>query len=166
MENLDDTISLEEAASRRGVSKRRITQQVSEGGWGIRKIARGRYVLYEEEKSDRREGTDKKMNRIIPDREAPEFKDEDRPLNDQEIDWLLNDTRYEVGSIRPDDLKAMGSSLKKTYEALKNFGDLNELELEDSAWGVMAVETIIEVFEEREARKGKSVSSGYLSSSS
>ena len=89
---------------------------------------------------------------MIPEREVPEFKDEDRPLNDQEIDWLLNDTRYEVGSIRPDDLKAMGSSLKKTYEALKNFGDLNELELEDSAWGFMAVETIIEVFEGRKAR--------------
>ena len=85
---------------------------------------------------------------------------------DQEIYLLLNDTRYEVGSIRPDDLKAMGSSLKKTYEALKNFGDLNELELEDSAWGFMAVETIIEVFEGRKARKGKSVSSGYLSPSS
>ena len=55
---------------------------------------------------------------------------------------------------------------RKTYKALKNFGDLNQFELEDSVWGVMAVETIIEVFEEREARKGKSVSSGYLSSSS
>ena len=112
MENLDNTISLEEAASRRGVSKRRITQQVAEGGWGIRKVARGRYALCEEEKSDRREGTGNELNRMIPEREAPEFKDEDRPLNDHEIDWLLNDTRYEVGSIRPDDLKAMGSSLK------------------------------------------------------
>ena len=75
--------------------------------------------------------------------------------NDDDIDWLLNDTRYEVGSICPDDLKAMGSSLKKTYEALKNFGDLNELELEDTAWGFMAVETIIEVFEGRKARNDK-----------
>ena len=78
----------------------------------------------------------------------------------------MNNARYEVGSIRPDDLKAMGNSLKKTYKALKNFGDLNQFELEDSVWGVMAVETIIEVFEEREARKSKSVSSGYLSPSS
>ena len=100
MENLDNTISLEQAASRRGVSKRRITQQVAEGGWGIRKVARGRYALCEEVKSDRREGTGNELNRMIPEREAPEFKDEDRPLNDQEIDWLLNDTRYEVGSIR------------------------------------------------------------------
>ena len=45
MRNIDNTISLEEAAARRGVSKRRITQQVSEGGWGIRKVARGRYLL-------------------------------------------------------------------------------------------------------------------------
>ena len=49
----------------------------------------------------------------------------------------------------------MGSSLKKTYEALKNFGDLNELELEDTAWGFMAVETIIEVFEGRKAKNDK-----------
>ena len=51
----------------------------------------------------------------------------------------------------------MGSSLKKTYEALKNFGDLNELELEDSAWGSMAVETIIEVFEGRKARNDQRI---------
>ena len=51
----------------------------------------------------------------------------------------------------------MGSSLKKTYEALKNFGDLNELELEDSAWGFMAVETIIEVFEGRKARNDQRI---------
>ena len=49
----------------------------------------------------------------------------------------------------------MGSSLKKNNESLKNIGDLNELELEDSAWGFMAVETIIEVFEGRKAREGK-----------
>ena len=40
MENTDNSISLEEAAAQRGVSKRRITQQVSEGGWGIQKVAR------------------------------------------------------------------------------------------------------------------------------
>ena len=51
MRNTNNSISLEEAAARRGVSKRRITQQVSEGGWGIRKIARGRYVLFEEKKA-------------------------------------------------------------------------------------------------------------------
>ena len=51
----------------------------------------------------------------------------------------------------------MGNSLKKTYEALKNFGYLNELELEDSAWGFMAVETIIEVFEGRKARNDQRI---------
>ena len=166
MRKIDNSISLEEAAARRGVSKRRITQQVTEGGWGIRKIARGRYLLYEDENFLNKFYDQYNSNRIISEGEDLKFKDEDRPLNDQEIEWLLNDACYEVGSIRPNDLKAMGNSLKKTYKALKNFGDLNQLELEDSAWGVMAVETIIEVFEEREARKSKSVSSGYLSPSS
>ena len=45
MENPDKTISLEKASSRRGVSKQRITQQVADGEWGIRIVARGRYVL-------------------------------------------------------------------------------------------------------------------------
>ena len=45
MNKRDNSISLEDAFLRRGVSKRRITQQVLEGGWGIRKIGRDRYVL-------------------------------------------------------------------------------------------------------------------------
>ena len=155
MRNIDNSISLDEAAARRGVSKRRITQQVSEGGWGIRKVARGRYLLNEKEKSVKKEVTDDKLNRIMAEQQTPKFTDEDRPLNDKEIDWLLNDARYEVGSISPDDIKVMGSSLNKTYEALKNIGDLNELELEDSAWGFMAVETIIGVFEGRQERNIK-----------
>ena len=51
MKNPNNTISLEEAAARRVLSKRRITLQVSEGGWGIQKVARDRYVLNEEETS-------------------------------------------------------------------------------------------------------------------
>ena len=51
MRKIDNSISLEEAAARRGVSKRRITQQVTEGGWGIRKIGRNRYLLSEDEES-------------------------------------------------------------------------------------------------------------------
>ena len=51
MVNHKKSVSLEEAAARRGVSKRRITQQVSEGGWGIRKVDRNRYVLSEDETS-------------------------------------------------------------------------------------------------------------------
>ena len=51
MRKIDNSISLEEAAARRGVSKRRITQQANEGGWGIRKIDRNQYVLSEDEKT-------------------------------------------------------------------------------------------------------------------
>ena len=51
MRKIDNSISLEEAAARRGVSKRRITQQVTEGGWGIRKIGQNQYVLPEDEKT-------------------------------------------------------------------------------------------------------------------
>ena len=51
MRKIDNSISLEEAAARRGVSKRRITQQATEGGWGIRKIDRNQYVLSEDEKT-------------------------------------------------------------------------------------------------------------------
>ena len=152
MSNIDNSISLEEAATRRGVSKRRITQQVSEGGWGIRKVARGRYLLNEKEKSVKKEVTDDKLNRKIAEQENPELNDEDRPLNDQEIDWLLNDACYELGSIRPDDIKVMGISLKKTYEALMNFGDLNELELEESAWSFMALVSVFGILENRITR--------------
>ena len=38
-------VSISEAARIRGVSGRRIAQQAKEGGWGVRKVARGRYVL-------------------------------------------------------------------------------------------------------------------------
>ncbi len=174
MENSDNTISLEEAAARRGVSKRRITQQVSEGGWGIQKVARDRYVLYEEETnylghrkkneiSDQerleyenayRERLDltedpkdriylisiiaeMELDRLRPEGKGLEFKDEDRPLNDEEIDWLLSDC-YQVGLISSKDLVAMGNSIKKSYEVLKKIGDLNKLILEESAWSFMA----------------------------
>ena len=49
MKTSDKSISLEEASLRRGVSKRRINQQATEGGWGIRKISRNRYLLSEDE---------------------------------------------------------------------------------------------------------------------
>ena len=44
---METIVSLEEAANRRGVCKRRIAQQACEGGWGIRKASRGRYALSE-----------------------------------------------------------------------------------------------------------------------
>ena len=44
--------SIKEAARIRGVSERRMAQQAKEGGWGVRKVARGRYVLSDHESSD------------------------------------------------------------------------------------------------------------------
>ena len=157
MRNIDNSISLEEAAASRGVSKRRITQQVSEGGWGIRKVARGRYLLNEKEKSVKKELTDDKLNRIMAEQQTPKFNDEDRPLNDKEIDWLLNSACYQVGIVSSDDLKAMGNSLKKSYNALRNFGDLNELKLEESAWSFMALDSIFGLWEHRKARGDRRV---------
>ena len=52
MKTIDNSVTLREASLRRGLSKRRIIQQASEGGWGIRKIGRDRYVLSEDEKRD------------------------------------------------------------------------------------------------------------------
>ena len=148
MVNLDNSISLEDAAARRGVSKRRITQQVSEGGWGIRKVDRNRYVLYEDKKrlSTHRKNTkfsdqerleyensikerldltqeaeeraylicilsEMELDRLIPEGKGPEFKDEDRPINSEELDWLLSNC-YQVGLISSKDLLAMGNSIK------------------------------------------------------
>ena len=45
-------VSITEAARIRGVSGRRIAQQAKEGGWGVRKVARGRYVLSDHESSN------------------------------------------------------------------------------------------------------------------
>ena len=41
-------------------------------------------------------------------------------------------------------------------DILKNFGDLNELELEDSTWGFMALESVFEIIENRDMRGSKS----------
>ena len=82
-------------------------------------------------------------------RKRADFENEDRTLDDQEIDWLLNDAVYKVVLISSDDLKAMGSSLKKTYEAMKNFWDLNQLKLEESVWSFMALESIFDLLDHR-----------------
>ena len=166
MRKIDNSISLEEAAARRGVSKRRITQQVTEGGWGIRKIDRNQYVLSEDEKtpsalnkirkfSDQyrleyensiRERLDltqdpneriylicilaeMELDRLRPKEKWPEFNNEDKYLNDEEIDWLLSNC-YQVGLISSKDLLNMGNSIKKSFEALKSIGSLDELVLE------------------------------------
>ena len=188
MRKIDNSISLEEAAARRGVSKRRITQQVTEGGWGIRKIDRNQYVLSEDEKtpsalnkirkfSDQyrleyensiRERLDltqdpneriylicilaeMELDRLRPKEKWPEFNNEDKYLNDEEIDWLLSNC-YQVGLISSKDLLAMGNSIKKSFEALKTIGSLDELILEESAWSFMALDSIFKMLENRESR--------------
>ena len=188
MRKIDNSISLEEAAARRGVSKRRITQQVTEGGWGIRKIDRNQYVLSEDEKtpsalnkirkfSDQyrleyensiRERLDltqdpneriylicilaeMELDRLRPKEKWPEFNNEDKYLNDEEIDWLLSNC-YQVGLISSKDLLNMGNSIKKSFEALKSIGSLDELILEESAWSFMALDSIFGMLENRDLR--------------
>ena len=188
MRKIVNSISLEEAAVRRGVSKRRITQQVTEGGWGIRKIDWNQYVLSEDEKtpsalnkirkfSDQyrleyensiRERLDltqdpneriylicilaeMELDRLRPKEKWPEFNNEDKYLNDEEIDWLLSNC-YQVGLISGKDLEAMGNSIKKSFEALKTIGSLDELTLEESAWSFMALDSIFGMIENRESR--------------
>ena len=193
MRKIDNSISLEEAAARRGVSKRRITQQVTEGGWGIRKIDRNQYVLSEDEKtpsalnkirkfSDQyrleyensiRERLDltqdpneriylicilaeMELDRLRPKEKWPEFNNEEKDLNDEEIDWLLSNC-YQVGLISGKDLLAMGISIKKSFEALKTIASLDELILEDSAWSFMALNSIFNMLENRETRGDRRV---------
>ena len=188
MRKIDNSISLEEAAARRGVSKRRITQQVTEGGWGIRKIDRNQYVLSEDEKTPSALNKNRKfsdqyrleyensirerldltqdpneriylicilaemeLDRLRPKEKWPEFNNEDKYLNDEEIDWLLSNC-YQVGLISSKDLLAMGNSIKKSFEALKTIGSLDELILEESAWSFMALDSIFKMLENRESR--------------
>ena len=193
MRKIDNSISLEEAAARRGVSKRRITQQVTEGGWGIRKIDRNQYVLSEDEKtpsalnkirkfSDQyrleyensiRERLDltqdpneriylicilaeMELDRLRPKEKWPEFNNEDKYLNDEEIDWLLSNC-YQVGLISSKDLLAMGNSIKKSFEALKTLGSLDDITLEQSAWSFTALDSIFGMHENRDLRGDRRV---------
>ena len=193
MRKIDNSISLEEAAARRGVSKRRITQQVTEGGWGIRKIDRNQYVLSEDEKTPSALNKNRKfsdqyrleyensirerldltqdpneriylicilaemeLDRLRPKEKWPEFDNEDGDLNNEEIDWLLSNC-YQVGLISSKDLLAMGNSIKKSFEALKSIGSLDELILEESAWSFMALDSIFKMLENRESRGDRRV---------
>ena len=193
MRKIDNSISLEEVAARRGVSKRRITQQVSEGGWGIRKIGRDRYVLSEDEKrtsvpkrnckiSDQqrldyeneiRDRLDQihdpseriqlicilaemELDRLRPKEKWPEFDNDDGDLNNEEIDWLLSNC-YQVGLISGKDFVAIGNSIKKSFEALKTIGSLDDLILEESAWSFMALDSIFGMLENRERRGDRRV---------
>ncbi len=96
------------------------------------------------------------LDRLRPEGRGPEFKDEDSPLNDEEIDWLLSDC-YQVGLISSKDLVAMGNSIKKSYEVLKKIGDLNKLILEESAWSFMALDSVFGLLENRVARDDRRV---------
>ena len=55
-------VSIRDAAGLRGVSERRIDQQSKEGGWGIKKVSRGRYFLSDDEVSECMDGTKDKIN--------------------------------------------------------------------------------------------------------
>ena len=181
-------MSLEEAANRRGVCKRRISQQAKEGGWGIRKVSRGRYALSEGGKmqgepknridtpderkayetilrSDLEQAEDfqsrsmticmlaeMEFDRVGPKRKGPDFNDGDDVLSEEQIDWLLHSTCYQVGLISSEDLGAMSESLKKIYEYLKTKGEVSEMTFEDSAWRFMALNSILALFEARERR--------------
>ena len=193
MNKSDNSISLEEASLRRGVSKRRINQQATEGGWGVKKIGRNQYLLsedeertsvfrsdikisdqqrldYENEIRDRldqiQDPTERiqlicilaemELDRLRPKEKGPEFNDEDGDLKDEEIDWLLSNC-YQVGLISSKDLLAMGNSIKKSFEALKTIGSLDELILEESAWSFMALDSIFKMLENRESRGDRRV---------
>ena len=193
MNTSDNSISLEEASLRRGVSKRRINQQATEGGWGVRKIGRNQYILsedeertsvfrsdikisdqqrldYENEIRDRLDQirnpseriqlicilAEMELDRLRPKEKWPEFNNEEKDLNDEEIDWLLSNC-YQVGLISGKDLLAMGISIKKSFEALKTIASLDELILEESAWSFMALDSIFGMLENRESRGDRRV---------
>ena len=83
------------------------------------------------------------LDRLRPKEKWPEFDNEDGDLNNEEIDWLLSNC-YQVGLISGKDLVAMGNSIKKSFEALKTIGSLDDLILEESAWSFMALDSILE----------------------
>ena len=193
MNTSDNSISLEEASLRRGVSKRRINQQATEGGWGVKKIGRNQYLLSEDEERTSVFGSDIKisdqqrldyeneirdrldqirdpteriqlicilaemeLDRLRPKEKWPEFDNDDGDLNNEEIDWLLSNC-YQVGLISGKDLEAMGNSIKKSFEALKTIGSLDDLILEESAWSFMALDSIFGMLENRESRGDRRV---------
>ena len=96
------------------------------------------------------------LDRLRPKKKWPEFDNEDGDLNNEEIDWLLSNC-YQVGLISSKDLLAMGNSIKKSFEALKTIGSLDELILEESAWSFMALDSIFKMLENRESRGDRRV---------
>ena len=96
------------------------------------------------------------LDRLRPKEKWPEFDNEDGDLNNEEIDWLLSNC-YQVGLISDKDLVAMGNSIKKSFEALKTIGSLDDLILEESAWSFMALNSIFGMLENRESRGDRRV---------
>ena len=96
------------------------------------------------------------LDRLRPKEKWPEFNNDDKYLNDEEIDWLLSNC-YQVGLISGKDLEAMGNSIKKSFEALKTIGSLDDLILEESAWSFMALDSIFGMLENRESRGDRRV---------
>ena len=64
---------------------------------------------------------------------------------------------YQVGLISNKDLLAMGISIKKSFEALKTIGSLDDLILEESAWSFMALDSIFGLLENRDLRGDRRV---------
>ena len=96
------------------------------------------------------------LDRLRPKEKWPEFNNEEKDLNDEEIDWLLSNC-YQVGLISGKDLLAMGISNKKSFEALKTIASLDELIMEESAWSFMALNSIFNMLENREIRGDRRV---------
>ena len=55
------------------------------------------------------------------------------------------------------DLEAMGNSIKKSFEALKKIGNLDELTLEESTWSFIALDSIFGLLENRVTRDDRRV---------
>ena len=96
------------------------------------------------------------LDRLRSKEKWPEFNNEEKDLNDEEIDWLISNC-YQVGLISGKDLLAMGISIKKSFEALKTIGSLDDLILEESAWSFMALDSIFGMLENRERRGDRRV---------
>ena len=61
------------------------------------------------------------------------------------------------GLISGKDLVAMGNSIKKSFEALKTIGSLDDLILEEAAWSFMALDSIFGMMESRDMRGDRRV---------
>ena len=123
MNTSDNSISLEEAFLRRGVSKRRINQQATEGGWGIRKIGRNQYLLSEDEERT----SVFRSDIIISDQQRLDYENEIRDRLDQirdpteRIQLICILAEMELDRLRPKE---------KWPEFDNDDGDLNNEEID------------------------------------